>query len=857
MNYAHINDRIEQEIKRFLDTVPNFLVDEHRTDDYIVFLLFIIRYAAEKFKITLDKDETFLSEHLSFMGEKLNDENGYFYPEFAKLLNKYISSPNNTDEKSFEELMHLFINVLEDEDEEEVNNEPEGLIKITALWQLQLIGRIDAYPLDGTYWLMNDIDASPTIEWNDGAGFVPISMPTNLEESPENFPFMGIFDGRGHKISNIYIDRTGYTAEHSFPAFFSYNQGIIRNLKISGTFKSRFNSSSFCSINFGTGYIENCSIENGIVIQDDPVETGLSSGFILINYGFIKNCYFIGEVSGNFAVSGFASQNNNSENSSSLIENCYCSSSLSIIEYPEIIETGMDSFVFFNEGDIINCYYDSDVSGVHVIFEETATPKTTPEMYSQETFENWDFDYTWIIDENVSYPEIREPSIEAISITTIEELQKIGNEPGYPLSGIYKLVSNINASETADWNYGEGFNPIGIENVTSFSQVFSGVFDGQNYSISNLTINRPDETLIGITRINRGTIRNLKIKQASIIGKNTVGGISGYGMGFFKNCHVVNTEINSVDNDEFHPYGYLGGICGISGGLWSNLIEYCYFSGILTSLFGHSIGGICGYNVVGIEESNTKVIIRYSRTVVTIIGPSCIGLERTTSSCGGIVGVNGGEIYECYSKGNINGCSKLGGFVGDNFSGTIRNCYSNCNVTGYSIVGGFCGITDIDDQTLIENCYSTGLVIGNEYTGGFLGHVSEASNEIETCYYNSERSLQNDNDGRGIPKTKKEMIKLSTYIDWDFEEVWSINDGLDYPKLNNMVELIASEEYETYLTQLSFLKFIQWAINYVVHQKRQFQISPLGREYLFDNENNPIYLCDPIVRDVFYSDYGN
>jgi len=122
MRDAHIEIRIEQEIKRFLNNIPNSLVDEHRTDNYIVFLLFIIRYAAEKFGITLDKGEEFLSEHLSFMGEKLNDEEGYFYPEFAKLLDKYMNSPNNTDEKSFEELMYLFINVLVDEEVWSIND---------------------------------------------------------------------------------------------------------------------------------------------------------------------------------------------------------------------------------------------------------------------------------------------------------------------------------------------------------------------------------------------------------------------------------------------------------------------------------------------------------------------------------------------------------------------------------------------------------------------------------------------------------------------------------------------------------------------------------------------------------------
>ena len=55
--------------------------------------------------------------------------------------------------------------------------------------------------LGGSYMLGASIDASATAHWNGGAGFVPIGRPGRA--------FSGIFDGRGHTIRGLHIDRPG------------------------------------------------------------------------------------------------------------------------------------------------------------------------------------------------------------------------------------------------------------------------------------------------------------------------------------------------------------------------------------------------------------------------------------------------------------------------------------------------------------------------------------------------------------------------------------------------------------------------------------------------------------------------
>lgn len=55
--------------------------------------------------------------------------------------------------------------------------------------------------LDGNYILGNNIDASVTVTWNEGSGFVPIGSGSQ--------PFTGTFAGNGYTIENLYINRPG------------------------------------------------------------------------------------------------------------------------------------------------------------------------------------------------------------------------------------------------------------------------------------------------------------------------------------------------------------------------------------------------------------------------------------------------------------------------------------------------------------------------------------------------------------------------------------------------------------------------------------------------------------------------
>ena len=80
-------------------------------------------------------------------------------------------------------------------------------------------------------------------------------------------------------------------------------------------------------------------------------------------------------------------------------------------------------------------------------------------------------------------------------VNTVYDLQNMQNY----LSGTYALGRDIDASATASWNGGAGFAPIG----TYYSADFTGTFDGQGRTISDLFINRPATRFRRIVRFQR------------------------------------------------------------------------------------------------------------------------------------------------------------------------------------------------------------------------------------------------------------------------------------------------------------------------------------------------------------------
>ena len=248
------------------------------------------------------------------------------------------------------------------------------------------------------------------------------------------------------------------------------------------------------------------------------------------------------------------------------------------------------------------------------------------------------------------------------------------------------------------------------------SNPFTGSFDGQKNSITNLNIDVTTDyqgmfgNLKGVY-YQEATVKDLSLLNCSVTGGDYIGGLIGnidyYGT--VENCNITGTIKGGSATG-----GTTGGIAGLSRGTVKN----SYSAAGVTGISSASTGGLVGQN------SNNGVIQNCYST-----GSVSGAVSRT----GGLVGNNWGAIQSCYSTGDVTGNSTVGGLVGVN-GGIVQNCYSNSTVTGFDTVGGLVGQNG--DGT-IQYCYTTGTVACDDKGYGGVAGVAGSHSGTNSKVRNS------------------------------------------------------------------------------------------------------------------------
>ena len=278
-----------------------------------------------------------------------------------------------------------------------------------------------------------------------------------------------------------------------------------------------------------------------------------------------------------------------------------------------------------------------------------------------------------------SWASLSGESIQWEIISTKEELLALANAEGAEtLSKNYKLTADLDLS-------GETFPGIGTA-----AQPFTGRFDGQNKTISNVTVFGTDN--VGFFGVIKGAkIQNLNLKNVSITGVEKVGGLVGY----------AQVELDKSDLSQNT----------------ANLIGGCTVSGTVSGK--KQTGGLVGLNE-GKADADTLFSIASSidkcSAEVTVTGKDMTG---------GLVGENTGTITKSAATGAVTGTSMTGGLVGDN-TGDIYDSHAEGAVSGSSGTGGFAGYS----SGAVKNCYSLGAVTGTDYTGSFAGSLAKADTVV-------------------------------------------------------------------------------------------------------------------------------
>ena len=315
----------------------------------------------------------------------------------------------------------------------------------------------------------------------------------------------------------------------------------------------------------------------------------------------------------------------------------------------------------------------------------------------------------------------------------------------------FTQTADIDATDTAGWNGGNGFTPIGYQERYSvpyyhtFEKYFCGVYDGNGFSITNLFIKHRSGYLtddinikeyrgspIGLfASVRYSTIKNVKLINVNMTGFRETGALVGSA---FKSRILNSSTSGELFGSEA---SFMGGIVGTTHN--KNLIQYCHSSVNLKSESFAIFGGLV--SLLGYKSS----------------------------------------IKDSYFNGSLdfNGDSYGGGIVGSGLSyhSKMKQKYraniENVYVVGRSPFSNSYGIIGEAEQMIIN-----GVFWDTESTG-----VAEPSRKIcDNTTINNIKGL-----------TTQSMRQMETFQDagWDFNKIWSIDPQMNngYPYLANNTKL--------------------------------------------------------------------
>jgi len=613
------------------------------------------------------------------------------------------------------------------------------------------------------YRLADNISLSGYSNW------IPIGSNSTNDDASR---FTGTFDGAGYKISDLTIDNSlvvmyaglfGYVNNAVLTGIVLDNVSIIGialaggvvgladNSKITGScvtgsvtgnnpvggiagYINNSEISGSCSSGSITGsndvggiagYVDNSTVTGSYSVGSVTV-TGNSAGGIA---GYVQDSeitvsYSAASVTGNNSIGGIAGVVTSSAVKNNAAANPLVSGdSYYVGRVVGYINSGADNITS-------NIAYDNMSKGSGAAFTLTlanhGTSKTLAELQTKSTYTalGWDFINIWKMSYG-GYPIFKwQRDTSGVLISSAAELNAIRDN----LSGAYVLAADISLAEYDNWE------PIGNNSTSSVASRFTGRFNGNGYTISDLNIDNDSRNYVGLFGYaDNAALDDIVLDNVSVRGNEVVGGIAGY-----------------LNNSEITGSCVTGSVNGV----------------------GYYVGGIVG--VVGV---NGKVTGCWS--AVSVNGDSLY--------VGGITGyLYYGEITDSYSTGSVNGISYLGGIAGNANNSRISSSYSIGSITGMNSVGSIAGYSQ--NSAIRNNAAASLLISGIAYVGRVVGEIySGADNVTDNIAYDAMSSgsgaaftLTTAN--HGTSKTLMELQTESTYttLGWDFVNVWKMPDS-GYP----------------------------------------------------------------------------
>ena len=313
-------------------------------------------------------------------------------------------------------------------------------------------------------------------------------------------------------------------------------------------------------------------------------------------------------------------------------------------------------------------------------------------------------------------------TLDTVSVSNIRHLENLdkaisGLGENDPLSGSRVAIDTALQTDNLSWT--DFTDAIGGESVSiyKYNNETAAVtdsyypvnleealeYDGQNHSISDITVDYDGNAGLFAETASGSTIANLELIDFTVTGTANAGALAGV----LNNTDVTNVlarnTTGSTDADITAAADNAGGLIGsMNGG------SVQYSAAALTVSGGSTAGGLIG------EISGTASVADCYAGGHTDLGEYYTHDE------------DGNRIEAIYNVTASSGTA--GGLIGSAGDSTISDSYATTSVSG-STAGGLAGSA----SGSITNSYCTGLVSGTE-DNAFLGSGSPS---VSGCYYDS------------------------------------------------------------------------------------------------------------------------
>jgi filamentous hemagglutinin family protein len=670
------------------------------------------------------------------------------------------------------------------------------------------------------YALGSNIDATATASWNSGAGFTPIGS--------SGAPFLGIFDGLGHSITNLSINRPG---SDYVGLFGSTDSGsAVSNIGLVGTNVRGLNrvgglvgAGSYSSINN--------SYASGNVIGTDRVGGLIGSSF----QHRITSSYASGSVTGNSYVGGLIGR----VGDLGKITNSYASANVSGNDRVGGLTGGSVNYSVFT-----NIYASGSVDGVDRVgglvgeagYGDTLTNSYATGSVSGSNFVGGLAGLTIsksLIDKSYASGSVTGTTNTsgfvgrndgAISnsfwdMQTSGQGTGLGSGPAISLTGLstaqmltqanFTAATTANGNANPNWDFNNTWYMVDsstrpflrMEYSTKISNAHQlqlmGMDLSANYTLANnLNLAAELTNPSGMWGTASASVLTGISSSFAPIGDAATpfsGSFDGLG-------HTIsNLTINRPASNDIGLFGATSNTSSIQN------------IGLLAgSIYGfRNIGSVAGSNAGSISNSFAST--------------NAYGVDKLISQftyldayyAGGLVGVNTGSINLSYATGNVDSYNGAGGLVGINSGGLIENSYATGNVTASRFAGGLVGLNAGivsnsyavgnvgssfnsyvgglvgSNYGSISNSYSRGMVSGFTYKGGLVG---DNHSSITSSFWDTQTSGQATSAG-GVGLSTAQMLQVGSFSSWGTAidntgaggSIWRIYEGHTAPLLTSFM----------------------------------------------------------------------